>query len=385
MKFLGYKRPDGSVGVRNHLLILPSTGCASTIANKIASQVDGAVVAFHNQGCAQLGEDKEQTYRTLVGLGKNPNVAAVLVVGLGCEQISADKLAEDIASSGKPVDFVIALDEGGVIATVAKGVKIATNMARQISEIRREEVDVNSLTIGVKCALTDTTSGLTANPAVGYAMDLIIKNGGTVIFGETPEIIGAEHILAKRAENEEVKKKLFEIVRNTENRVKTIGVDIRGANPAPGNIKAGITTIEEKSLGAILKGGTSPIKGVLKYGEKAGGKGLFVMDGPGRTHEALTGLVASGAVILVMPTGGGSPSGSTLAPTLKVTGNPRTYEKLPEYIDVNVSSILEGVESIEEAGERVYNEILKVASGKKTKIESLGCGATAIYTLWSHV
>jgi len=258
-------------------------------------------------------------------------------------------------------------------------------MVRQISEVKKEEFDVSSLTVGVKCALTDTTSGLTANPAVGYAMDLIIKKGGTVIFGETPEIIGAEHILAKRTVNEEVKKKLFEIVRNTENRVKTIGVDIRGANPSPGNIKAGITTIEEKSLGAILKGGTSPIKGVLKYGEKVNGKGLFIMNGPGRTHEALTGLVASGAVIVVMPTGGGSPSGSTLAPTLKVTGNPRTYEKLPEYIDVNVSSVLEGTESIEEAGERVYNEILKVASGKKTKIESLGCGATAIYTLWSHL
>ena len=163
------------------------------------------------------------------------------------------------------------------------------------------------------------------------------------------------------------------------------GVDMRGSNPTPGNIKMGITTIEEKSLGAILKGGTTPIRGVLAYGERAPGKGLYFMDGPGRTHEALTGLAASGATIIVMPTGGGSPSGSPIAPTIKVTGNPNTSRRLMEYIDIDVSRILAGLETVEEAGARIYREILRVASGEPTKIEKLGYGATAIYTLWTHL
>ena len=245
-------------------------------------------------------------------------------------------------------------------------------MVRQISEVKKEEFDVSSLTVGVKCALTDTTSGLTANPAVGYAMDLIIKKGGTVIFGETPEIIGAEHILAKRTVNEEVKKKLFEIVRNTENRVKTIGVDIRGANPSPGNIKAGITTIEEKSLGAIEKAGHKPIVGVLEYGEKPQSKGLYIMDTPGHDVESITGIIAGGSQLIVFTTGLGTPIGSPITPVVKVTGNPRTYGSMKDNIDVDVSPVLKGDESINKAGNRIFRCLLEVASGKKTKSEILG-------------
>ena len=384
-EFYGYRRPDGSVGVRNHVLIIPSTGCASALATRISNQVIGTMAVTHTEGCLQLGKDVEQTYRTLVGIGRNPNVAAVVAVGLGCEQVSADKLADDIAASGKPAESVIALELGGVTNAMSEGVKRARKLVEEVSEVRREKVDASELVVGVKCALTDTTSGIAANPSVGNAIDRVIEAGGTAIFSETPEIIGAEHILAKRAVSEEVANRLLEVVRVIEERVKMAGVDMRGSNPTPGNIKMGITTIEEKSLGAILKGGTTPLMGVLDYGERPPGKGLYFMDGPGRTNELLTGLVAAGAQVIVMPTGGGSPSGSPIAPTIKVTGNPNTSRRLMEYIDIDVSQILAGLETVEEAGARIYRRILRVASGEPTKIEKLGYGATAIYTLWTHL
>ena len=268
---------------------------------------------------------------------------------------------------------------------MAKSIKTVRKMIQYASEIKRKSFSIDNLTVGVKCALTDTTSGIAANPTVGNAIDRIIEHGGTAIFTETPEIIGAEHILAGRAVNSEVARQIVKTARRVEEHIKALGVDIRGANPSPGNIKAGITTIEEKSLGAILKAGLSKVMGVLKYGEKPRGRGLYLMDGPGRTHEALTGLISSSVTVIVMPTGGGSPSGSPIAPTIKVTGNPKTAINLEEYIDVDVSTVLKGEEGIEQAGRRVFDEIINVASGKKTKIESLGYGSIAIYTLWSHL
>jgi len=385
MKMFGYKRSDGSVGIRNHVLILPSVGCANHIVEIIASKVQGVIPLYHIQGCGQLGKDREQTSRTLIGLGTNPNVAACLVVGLGCEQVSPEKLAEDISQSNKPVDSVTSINLGGELISIKKGIEIAQDYVSQSLKMEKEVIQVSDLVVGIKCALTDTTSGIAANPAVGKAADMIIKNGGTVIFGETSEFLGAEHILARRAINEKIAKRIYEITAEMEERARYMGVDIVGANPSPGNIERGITTIEEKSLGAILKGGSMPINGVLEYGEKVTEKGLYIMNSPGRTPEALTGLVASGANTLIMPTGGGSPGGSPIAPILKVTGNENTYKILNDYIDIDVSSIIKGKNTIDEAGKKIYKEIINVASGKKTKVEMLGYACMNIASQGLHV
>jgi altronate dehydratase large subunit len=251
--------------------------------------------------------------------------------------------------------------------------------------MKRVPCGLEQLILGIKCGLTDTTSGIASNPATGIAADRAIESGGTVIFGETPEIIGAEHILVKRAATREVEERLYGVVNECEERVKASGMDIRGANPAPGNIAGGITTIEEKSLGAIKKGGGKTLQGVLGYGEIPKGKGLFFMDGPGRTPEALTGLSGAGAQVIIFSTGGGSPAGSLISPIIKVTGNPNTAERLKDHIDVDVSSIIKGEETLEKAGQGIFQELLDVASGKATRSEILGYGMISIWNIGPHM
>jgi altronate dehydratase large subunit len=385
MKITGYVRPDGSAGCRNHIAILPSVGCASDVALRIGRMYPNALVLTHRQGCAQLGGDKDQTARTLVGLGKNPNIAGLLIIGMGCESITAQYLADEISKTKKMVETLVVLDEGGLTAALPKGAQTLDLMLREVSQMKRAPCDVEQLTLGIKCGLTDTTSGIASNPATGIAADMVIESGGTVIFGETPEIIGAEHILAKRAAGREVEERLYRVVNHCEKRVKASGMDIRGANPAPGNIAGGITTIEEKSLGATKKGGGKPLQDVLSYGEIPKSKGLFFMDGPGRTPEALTGLNATGAQIIVFSTGGGSPAGTLVSPVIKVTGNPHTAQHLSAHIDVDVSSILKGEETVEKAGERIFQELLNVASGKATKAETLGYGMISIWNVGPHM
>jgi len=385
MKLSGYVRPDGSVGFRNHVAILTSVGCANDVANKLGRMYPNALLLTHRQGCAQLGDDKEQSARVLAGIGKNPNIAAVLVIGMGCESITAEYLVEEISKAKKTVEFLDVLNEGGLLAALPKGARFLDKMIQETSQMVRVPCGLDALTLGVKCGLTDTTSGMATNPAVGLAADRVIESGGTVLFGETPEIIGAEHILATRAATKEVEERLYQVVNKCEERVRASGMDIRGANPAPGNIAGGITTIEEKSLGAIKKGGGKKLQGVLRYGEIPRGKGLFFMDGPGRTPEALTGLSGAGAQIIIFPTGGGSPAGSLISPVIKVTGNPRTAERLKDHIDIDVSSIIQGESTLEEAGELVFQELLAVASGKATKSERLGYGMVSIWNIGPHM
>jgi len=381
MKFLGYRRNDGTVGVRNYVAVLPSVVCANEVASSIASQIDRAVPILHHQGCCQLPPDLKQITRTLIGLGKNPNVAAVLVVSLGCEGVSADKVVKGIAKSRKPVEKIVIQDLGGSMRAVEKGLKIGKEMALSTSDMEREPFDLSGLTIGVKCGGSDATSGIASNPAVGVAVDMIVKRGGKAIFGETTEIIGAEHILAKCAADEKVGNQIYHIVEKMESRVKAVGVDMRGGQPTPGNIAGGITTIEEKSLGAIVKAGSSPIRGVLEYGEEPAEAGLYLMDTPGREVDVLTGFVAGGAQVIVFTTGRGVPQGFPIAPVIKVCGNPETCKHLECHIDIDVSGIIEGRESILEAGNRIFKKILKVASRERTKAEILGYDKSVdIYT-----
>jgi altronate dehydratase large subunit len=369
--FLGYERNYG-VGTRNHVAILPSVVCADEVARKIEERVENTRAFLHHQGCIQMGKDLEQTHRALVGFGTNPNCHSVLVVSLGCEAIDAQRLADEIAKSGKRVELITIQKSGGTLKAIDKGVQIAKTMAHEASSEHRKEFSVAELTIGVKCGASDTTSGIASNPAAGHAADLIVESGGRVIFGETTEIFGAEHILARRAISKEVASRVYEIANRMEKEGMRMGVDIRGSQPTPGNIRGGLSSIEEKSLGAILKAGTSPLREVIEYAESPSQRGLILMDSPGREVEVVSGFMASGAQVVVFSTGLGAPFGLPVVPVMKVTGNPNTAQEMEDDIDVDVSKIITEGEGMAEAGERVYEEILSVASGKEVKAEVSG-------------
>jgi altronate dehydratase large subunit len=374
MSFMGYPRKDGAVGTRNYIGIIPVVSCANDVAWWISQQVEGSVTFLHGQGCCQTKPDLDIVTRTLISLGRNPNLAGVLLVSLGCEAVFIDEIAGGIAGSGKPVEKIVVQKIGGATAAVTAGLKIAGKMTAEASKIKREKFEDSELVLGVKCGASDTTSGLAANPVTGRACDMLIDAGGTCVFGETTEFIGAEHILARRAETPEVAKKILDIVERIEQRVVAMGVDMRGGQPTAGNIAGGLTTIEEKSLGAIVKGGTRPIKDVYEYGERPQGKGLFIVDSPGREPEFLTAAAAAGAQVIVFTTGLGAPQGFPFVPVIKVTGNPRTFERLPEHIDMLIDVTNKSETGIVRPGQALYEEVLAVASGGKTKAETLRYG-----------
>jgi altronate dehydratase large subunit len=372
VSFLGYPRPMGLVGVRNHIGVISTVGCANDVTLWIAQQVKGCASFLHGQGCTQTQPDLDQVTRTLISLGWNPNLAGVLLVSLGCESVLVDKIAEGIAASGKPVDSVVIQKAGGATSAVEQGTRIIKAMIVEASRMKREEFPDSELVLGVKCGASDTTSGLVSNPATGAACDLLIDNGGTCVFGETTEFIGAEHVLTKRAATPEVARKIMEIVSRMEQRVTAMGVDMRGGQPTAGNITGGLSTIEEKSLGAIAKGGTRPIKAVYEYGERPQGKGLFIVDTPGREPEFLTAVAAAGAQVIIFSTGLGAPQGFPFVPVIKVTGNPNTYNRLLDHLDIFVE--LGNGSSMAKMGQALYQEALAVASGKQTKAEISGYG-----------
>lgn len=369
MKFYGYLRENGSVGVRNCVAVVPTVGCVNEVAMRIARQVNGTVSMLHHQGCCQLSTDLKMVKRVLAGVSKNPNVSAVLLVSLGCESIKAEEIEKEV-NSDKPVEIIRLQELGGITKTVSQGILIAQKMALDSCE-EKKEADLSDLVIGIKCGASDATSGIASNPATGAVVDKIVKEGGKVIFGETTEVIGAEHVLVKRASNKEVGNKILRKVNEMERRAKFMGVDMRGSQPTEGNIKGGLTTIEEKSLGAIVKGGTGKIRDVLEYGEIPSQPGLYFMDSPGREMEFLTGVASAGCQIILFSTGLGAPQGFPISPVIKISGNPKTCRYLKEHIDVDVSTIVKGEEDAEKAGDRILDEILKVASGKKVKAELL--------------
>jgi altronate dehydratase large subunit len=320
-------------------------------------------------GTDQPEAAREQTERTLAGTGHNPTVGAALVVELGTESIDGTALADRIARSGKPVETLSIREAGGTRAAVDAGASIVEDLVASIRDARRETADASELVFAVECGGSDATSGIAANPAVGNACDRIVEAGGTGCISETPEFIGAEHILAERCVDDDVRERLLARVERRERMAELMGVDFRGAQPSPGNQKGGLTTLEEKSLGAIAKGGTTPLRDVVKYGhELPAGGGFVVMDSPGYDVESVSGKVAGGAQIVVFTTGRGSTTGNPISPVLKVTGNPNTFEDMHENMDVSAARVLEG-EPVATVGETLFERILDVADGTLTAAE----------------
>ncbi len=372
MNFQGYHRPDGKAGTRNYVLVIPSVGCSQGVAQGIAQGLKGVVYLPNILGCGQVGEDRLLVKKTLVGFGTHPNVFSVLIVGNGCEQLSPQAIEEAIGPSGKRVAVIVIQDIGGSRKTVALGKRIVKEMREDAAKLNREPIPLNKLILGTECGGSDYTSGLASNPAVGAACDLLVAEGGTVILSETPELIGAEHLLAKRARTPEIAKQVLEAVAWWEQRAMAAGENIRKANPSPGNIAGGITTLEEKSLGCIYKAGTSSLEEVIPYASHPTKKGLVYMDTPAHDIEQLTGMVAGGAQIVLFTTGRGTPLGSPIAPVIKITGNRNTYLKMNDNMDMNLSKILEGKEKVSSAGKRIFEEVISVASGKVAKAEKQG-------------
>lgn len=372
MEFMGYVRPDGKVGARNYVGVIPSVTCANDVAQAICRQVMGTVSFLHHQGCCQMPPDLERVTDTLISLGKSPNLASVLVVSLGCEGTDHERMVKEIAATGKHVEIIHIQELGGVSKAIQAGTDIARRLVIEASGLQRQPVDVSNIVMAIKCGASDTTSGMASNCVIGYVADKLVDLGATVIFGETTEFIGGEHLLARRAVSKEVGDKIFEIVEKMENRAKAIGCDMRKGQPTPGNIAGGLSSIEEKTLGAIVKSGTRPIQGVLDYPEfVTDQKGLWIKDTPGREPEILTGMAATGAQFMMFSTGRGAPQGFPCMPVVKICGNPITYPRMEQDMDLNAGLIITGDKTIEQVGEEAFAKALRTLSGEMTKNEAI--------------
>ena len=387
MTFYGYRRPDGRVGVRNKVLILPASVCASDTTRIIAQQVEGSVSFNNQQGCSQVGPDQQYTMDVMAGYAANPNIYGTVVVALGCENCQMDLVTAAIQErTNKPLKQVIIQEAGGTLKAVEIAVRYAKEMVAEASLLQKEEFPISELIVGTECGGSDPTSGLAANPAIGAMSDLLVAAGGTSILSETSEFIGAEHILARRAANQEVHDRIYEITTRFENHFHAVGEDVRAGNPSPGNKAGGITTLEEKSLGCIHKGGHSPVNAVYDYAKQVEAKqGLVIMDTPGNDPSSVAAMVAGGAQVVVFSSGRGSPTGNPIAPVVKITGNKLTFAKMEDNIDFNAAPLIYGEKTLEELGGDLLNMVVETACGKQTKAEALGFTEMAIARVCNYV
>jgi (2R)-sulfolactate sulfo-lyase subunit beta len=370
-KILGYRRENGRVGVRNHVIILPVDDISNAACEAVANNIKGTLALPHAYGRLQFGEDLELHFRTIIGTGANPNVAAVVVIGI--EAGWTKKIVDGIAKTGKPVTG-FSIEGKGDIRTIADASYKAKEYSQWASELQREECDLSELYISVKCGESDTTTGLSSCPTVGNVIDKHCAAGGTASFGETSELTGAEHIVAEKAANEEVRKEFFEAFNDYTKMVfdqKTS--DLSESQPTKGNIAGGLTTIEEKALGNVEKlGKKTKFVGCLKPAQAPEKDGLFFMDTSSAAAEAVTLWAASGAVVHLFPTGQGNVIGNPIEPVIKLTGNPKTVATMAEHIDVDVSPILQGEMTLDQAGDALLDMIVRTANGRLTAAEALG-------------
>jgi altronate dehydratase large subunit len=373
--FYGYRRSQGLPGTRNLVAVIPSVFCANTVARRIAEQVAGAVAFCHPVGCSQVGLDLELTTRGLKGLGRHPNFYGVVVVGLGCKRFRPGELKASIAETGKPVEMLVIQEEGDTLRAIEKGIQHAGRLVAEASRQTREAFPLSEFCLGLKCGGTDATSGLAANPALGWVTDQVVASGGRAIFTEVTELIGAEQLLSARGKTPEVAGKILTTIGNMEKRLSAATasreVRHRSALISPGNEDGGVTTVAEKALGGIYKAGTGPISGVVGYGETPAGPGLYLLDCVGHDGEAVTGLDASGCQAVVFTTGRGTPTGFPGVPVIKITGNGATYERMKFNLDFNAGPIMEGA-SIAEVGVGLLGKVLDIASGEPSRAEILG-------------
>ncbi|MEG0051924.1 MAG: UxaA family hydrolase [Comamonas sp.] len=365
---LGYPREDGSYGIRNHVAVIAIMDNVNPVARRICSAVKGTLPICVAYGRGQFADDLAQHDRVLLGYALHPNVAAVLVIGL--EPVTTQRFAEQVAASGRAVRALNAQEMGGTINTVAQGIRDACDLVMQASDIKRAPMPIEDLIIGVECGASDATSGLTANTTTGCVADWLVGLGGSVILSETDEIVGAEASLAARASTSEVAKKLLAAVARLEAQTAFQGLQLWPLGED--NIAGGLSTVEEKSLGAVRKGGISALQEVVGYGVKPKRKGLIFMDAPAPGVENISALAAGGAHLIIFNTGVGNPIGHPLSPTIKVTGNPRTAEQFADNVDVDVSAILSNGQSIDEAGLQLRQAMLSVVNGRLTRSEILG-------------
>lgn len=373
MEFFGYRRADGKIGSRNHVAIIPSVICANDVAQAIVHQVRGTVGFFHHQGCCQLPPDLDRVTDTLTSLGCSPNIGAVLIVSLGCEGTDFQKIYDTIARTGKPVEMIGIQELGGASRAIQAGTDLAQKLVIQISPQQRTPADISEVVMAIKCGGSDATSGMASNCVIGQVADRLVDYGATVIFGETTEFLGAEHILARRAASPAVADRIFEIVAAMEKRAMSLGCDMRKGQPTPGNILGGLSTIEEKSLGAIVKSGTRSIQGVLNYPDRIiDQKGLWIKDTPGREPEILTGMAATGAQAMMFSTGRGAPQGFPSMPVIKICGNVNTYQRMEHDMDLNAGRIITGEANIEQVADEAFHMLIDVLNGAFTKNETIG-------------
>ncbi|GHT00443.1 carbohydrate hydrolase [Synergistales bacterium] len=370
MKFKGYRRSDGRVGVRNHVVVMPGVTCAAVAAKKIAATVPGAVYMHNPNGCAQTPRDTAITLNILSGMIANGNVYGALIVGLGCETIQEEMYVEAVAQkTDKPLHYIALQKSGGLKGTVDSGVKIVQELIQGAEICRRVDCDLSDLILGLECGGSDPTSGFSANSVLGAASDAVVDSGGTAVLTETPEAIGAEHILRERGATPEVGQRIYDAVKNNEKLFLDLGMDVRSANPSPGNKASGITTLEEKSLGCIHKAGARPFTESYSYGDMIDKKGLMFMDTTAYDVCSTVAKVAGGAQVVVFTTGMGTPVGTAVAPVIKMTGNRDTYKNLEDILDFDSSASIYGEKTTEELGGELLEYILRVASGERVKAE----------------
>ena len=384
--FMGYRRADGRVATRNYIGIVTTVNCSAATSRMIAAKlepllaeypnIDGVVPLTHGGGCgmAASGLEMDVLRRTLAGYTRHPNMSAVVVLGLGCEtnQISGLMNAEGLKEGPKLIPMAIQ-DEGGVAKTVMRAVGFLKELLPEANKVTRVPLPVSDLILALQCGGSDGYSGISANPALGAAVDLLVRHGGSAVLSETPEIYGAEHLLTRRAVSREVGEKIVERIRWWEEHCARTGGEMNN-NPSPGNKAGGLTTILEKSLGAVAKGGTTNLVDVYKYAELITAKGFVYMDSPGYDPVSATGQVAGGANVLCFTTGRGSVFGCKPTPSLKLATNTSLYRRMTDDMDINCGTIVDGEETIQESGQRILDLILATASGQKTKSEILGIG-----------
>lgn len=374
-----YKRPNGSFGVRNRIAVIPTVACVNHVAEKIASLVPTADAYTHPYGCDQLGYDLELSFNCLKKMGTHPNNGAVLVLGLGCEEIIPKKLYEEIKKEQPNAELLVMQENGGTDYCVDLGVKICQKFEKMLSSQERVETDISNLTIGVECGGSDFTSGIASNPAVGVFTEKICSLGGKVVFGETTELMGAEGIIENLCENKDIFDFIKGRIKNVEDTAINMHVDLRGTQPSPGNIEGGLSTIEEKSLGGICKIGSSKIVDAIGFGQSAEKSGVTFVDTPGNDIACSLGLGCAGAQIIIFTTGKGTPMGFACAPVIKVTANKNIYNIMGENFDLCLSDIVDGELSIKEGGEIVFNKVMETAEGTQTAAEKLGHREFSLY------